>query len=157
MNAQEIHSRLRNKFGDAVAEFRAPAAGDPRLDVAADRLHDVCRFLRDEADLAFDFLRLVSGVDRGDRLASVYHLYSYVHGHEITLSAEAQRQNPRVSSVSDLWPTADWLERETFDMMGIVYEGHPDLRRILLPEDWDGFPLRKDYVAPDSYNGITNL
>jgi NADH:ubiquinone oxidoreductase subunit C len=69
---------------------------------------------------------------------------------------DLDRENPRVASVAGLWPAAEWHERESFDMMGIVYESHPYLRRILLPEDWAGYPLRKDYVAPKEYNGLTN-
>jgi len=67
-----------------------------------------------------------------------------------------ERADPRIPSVADLWPAAEWHEREAYDMMGIVYEGHENLRRILLPDDWEGFPLRKDYVPPKSYHGLTN-
>jgi len=156
MNAQEIHSRLKARFGDGIGEWTAPEAGDPFIQVQSTYLREVCKFLRDETDLRFDYLRLISTVDWTDRLSSVYHLYSYEHHHGVTLRVDLLRAAPRVGSVADVWPAADWHEREAYDMMGIVYEGHPALKRILLPDDWAGYPLRKDYTAPEEYNGVTN-
>ena len=156
MTPQEIHGRLKAQFSDAIGDWSVPENGDAWVDVVSDRLHDVCRFLYDTSDLRFDSLRLITGVDRGERLLSVYHLYSYVHFHEVTLHVATSRTAPSVPSVADLWPAADWHEREAYDMLGINYEGHPALTRILLPEDWDGFPLRKDYEAPKEYHGLTN-
>jgi NADH-quinone oxidoreductase subunit C len=156
MNVQEIHSRLKARFGDGIGEWTAPEAGDPFIQVQPTYLREVCKFLRDEADLRFDFLRLISAVDWTDRLSSTYHLYSYEHHHGVTLRVDLLRAAPRVGSVADVWPAADWHEREAYDMMGIVYEGHPALKRILLPDDWAGYPLRKDYKAPEEYNGMTN-
>ena len=156
MTQEEIHARLKERFGEAVQEWRPPEAGDAFMAVAAESLHEACRFLRDEPDLQFDFLRAISAVDRGDQFVSVYHLYSYAHGHGVVLHVYLGHDGPRVSSVADLWRAAEWHEREAFDMMGIVYEGHPDPHRILLPDDWEGHPLRKDYVAPREYHGLTN-
>ena len=156
MTHQEIHARLRERFGDAIHEWQEPGAGDACILIAPQALHDVCAMLRDDSGLRFDFLRLISSVDRTECLSSVYHLYSYTHHHEAVIRVDLDRANPRVASVADLWPAAEWHERESFDMMGIVYEGHPYLRRILLPEDWAGYPLRKDYVTPKEYNGLTN-
>ncbi len=156
MTTEEIHARLKARFGDAIAEWRAVEHGDPYIQAASAGLHEIAGFLRDEDDLRFDFLRLISGVDRGERFSSAYHLYSYEHGHAVTLRVDVERADPRVPSVADLWPAAEWHEREAYDMMGIVYEGHENLRRILLPDDWEGFPLRKDYVPPKSYHGLTN-
>jgi len=156
MTQQEIHARLRERFGDAIRDWQAPETGDACIRAAPEALHEVCAALRDEQDLRFDFLRLISSVDRTECLSSVYHLYSYDHNHEAVLRVDLDRGNPRVASVTDLWPSAEWHEREAFDMMGILYEGNPNLKRILLPEDWAGYPLRKDYVAPKEYNGLTN-
>jgi len=156
MTLQEIHARLRERFGDAIQDWQAPETGDACIRVATAALHEVCAALRDEEDLRFDFLRLISSVDRTECLSSVYHLYSYVHNHEAVLRVDVDRGNPRVASVTDLWPSAEWHEREAFDMMGILYEGNPNLKRILLPDDWAGYPLRKDYVTPKEYNGLTN-
>ena len=156
MTQQEIHARLRERFGNAIRDWQTPETGDACIRVAPKILHEVCAALRDDKDLRFDFLRLISSVDRTECLSSVYHLYSYTHHHEAVLRIDLDRENPHVDSVSDLWAAAEWHERESFDMMGIVYAGHPDLRRILLPEDWAGYPLRKDYVAPKQYHGLTN-
>lgn len=156
MNSEQIHTRLKERFGDAIGERQTPAAGDGFIQVVPDALHAVCAFLRDDPDLKFDFLRLISGVDRTERLSSVYHLYSYPHGHSVVLRADIDRANPHVSSVMDLWAAAEWHEREAFDMMGIIYDGHADLRRILLPDDWEGYPLRKDYQPPAEYHGVPN-
>jgi len=95
-------------------------------------------------------------VDRLDRFEVVYHLASLSHGHRIVLKAIVPRDDPHIASVAAIYPTANWHERETYDLMGIVFDGHPDLRRILLPDDWEGHPLRKDYVFPESYHGISN-
>jgi NADH-quinone oxidoreductase subunit C len=84
----------------------------------------------------------------------VYHLASVVHNHKIVLKAICTKENPHVQSVADVWGTANWHEREAFDLIGIVFDGHPDLRRILLPYDWEGHPLRKDYKVPEFYNGM---
>ena len=98
----------------------------------------------------------MSCIERAECISSVYHLYSYTYNHDLVLRVDLDRAAPKVHSVVHLWPSADWHEREAYDMLGIVYEGHPDLHRILLPEDWDGYPLRKDYVPPKEYHGISN-
>jgi len=156
MTQQEIHAILRERFGEAILEWQAPETGDACIRVTPESLYAVCTVLRDDAEFRFDFLRLITAVDRTDCLSSVYHLYSYEHFHEAVLRADLDRNAPRIASVVGLWPSAEWHEREAFDMMGIVYEGNPNLKRILLPEDWAGFPLRKDYVSPAEYNGLTN-
>ena len=154
MSPAEIHALLRTRFGAAIADFVQPSAGEPVLGIAPAALHDVCLFLRNTEETCFDFLRLITAVDWTDRFSSVYHLYSYNHYHSITLSVDLDRSNPCVCSVADIWPAANWHERESFDMMGIVYQGHPELSRILLPLDWEGHPLRKDYGAPEQYHGV---
>lgn len=154
MTPAEIHAHLTGIFGDALTPWLEPKAGDSCIVIRAEALLRVCQHLRDEAALAFDFLRLVSALDRTTHLSSVYHLYSYRHRHSLTVRVDVSRENPRIPSLCGLWPAANWLERECFDMVGIVYEGHPDLRRILLPHDWEGYPLRKDYKQPQGYHGI---
>lgn len=156
MTPEEIHSSLKARFGDTVADWHAVEHGDPFIQIVPAVVRDVFLFLRDDRDLQFDYLRLITSVDRGDLLSSMYHLYSYVHFHAVTLRVDVARANPRVPTVAEIWPAAEWHEREAYDMMGIEYEGHPNLRRILLPDDWEGFPLRKDYVAPKHYHGLTN-
>ena len=156
MDASAVHGNLRVRFGDAIADYVEPQAGDPVIDVAAEAWHAVARHLRDDAALRFDLLRMVSGVDFEDSLASVYHLYSITHNHAVTIRVRLDREGPVVASVVDIWPAADWHERESWDLLGIRYEGHPNLQRMFLPEDWPGHPLRKDYIAPEEYHGIPN-
>jgi NADH-quinone oxidoreductase subunit C len=104
--------------------------------------------------MQFDYLSCLSGVDLKGKLAVVYQLYSMVKRHKITIRVEVSTENPSVPSVESIWRTANWHEREAFDLFGVIFTGHPDLRRILLPYDWDGHPLRKDYQVPEFYNGM---
>lgn len=146
MNAADAVARLREKFSDAILsghEFR----GEQSLVIKIEALRDIARFCRDE--LGFDYLVDIAGVDHfGDdpRFEVVYELYAMASGVHLRLKAMAPGEdNPVAPSVADLWPTADWHEREAYDMFGIRFDGHPDLRRILM---WDGypfFPLRKDF------------
>jgi len=141
---------LRQRFPDAVLateEFR----GDQVVTVRADRLLDVARFLRDDPELRFNYLVDVTSYDRlhlGEtpRFATVYQLHSMPYNRRLRLLVPVPNDtNPVVPSVVELWPGANWMEREIYDLMGIRFQGHPDLRRILLPHNWDGHPLRKDY------------
>jgi NADH-quinone oxidoreductase subunit C len=84
----------------------------------------------------------------------VYHLFSYVHRHAICVKVDLPRATPRAPTVVPVWPTANWLEREQYDLLGVVFEGHPDLRRLLMPDDWVGHPMRKDFHEPKSYRGM---
>ncbi|MDH7516502.1 MAG: NADH-quinone oxidoreductase subunit C, partial [Bacteroidota bacterium] len=123
--------------------------------VPAAGIHDVCLHLRDKPGYDFDSLMCLSGVDYTDgTLGVVYHLGSIKQRQRLTLKVIVPREDPRVPTVERVWRTADWHEREAWDLLGIVFEGHPDLRRILLPDDWEGHPLRKDYEMPEFYNGI---
>jgi len=144
----------------AVVTLVTPKEADVHSDayfaVHRDNLLPVARFLRDDDDLWFNFLKLITAVERKDVFSSVYHLYSYKHSFGITLRTDMPKDNPTVDSVCGLWDSANWMERECYDMLGIRYRGHPELRRILLPLDWEGYPLRKDYVAPTTYGGIDN-
>ena len=155
MTAPEIIATLTERFGQAVLASE-PGGTHPHAAIAPEAWPAVAAFLRDEPALRFDFLRAVSGVDypADNKLVSVYDLISTVHRHTFAVKVAVARDNPHTPSVSSVWPTADWHEREAFDLLGIVYDGHPDLRRILLPEDWQGYPLRKDYAWPKDYNGI---
>jgi NADH-quinone oxidoreductase subunit C len=127
----------------------------PWLEIDPPRLREVCALLKGDERLACNQLMCLSGLDLGEgRLASVIHLFSLRQRHKIALRCTVSREQPRLPSVADFWPTADWHEREAYDMLGLVYEGHPDLRRILCPDDWEGYPLRKDYQTPATYNGM---
>ncbi|MEK6646963.1 MAG: NADH-quinone oxidoreductase subunit C [Candidatus Firestonebacteria bacterium] len=123
------------------------------IQVNADEILPICEFLKTNEELCFDSLMCLSGVDLKDYMKVVYHLYSYKHNHKLTINVVLNHDNSVVNSVSRIWKTANWHEREVYDLLGIKFEGHPDLRRILLPQDWVGHPLRKDYVhTPDQYD-----
>ena len=116
--------------------------------VPRDDLHEVARTLRDRADLAFALLAELTAVDywpREPRFELVYILVSIAHRQRLRLKVRLNGNDAHAATVSDLWPAANWLEREVWDLFGIVFDGHPDPRRLLMPEDWDGYPLRKDY------------
>ena len=156
MDAADIHRALREHFPEAIgAELKlsdwSTCAVDPR------EVANVTRWLRDEPSLGFDCLSNLSAVDRKaeNQIEVYYHLFSYEHDHRITLCAATPRPDPVLPTVSHLWPIANWLEREAFDLMGVNFIGHPDLRRLLMPEDWVGHPLRKDFVEPEEYHGIS--
>lgn len=168
----EIFARLKEKFGDALVEF-VPAA-TPYIVVKSESLRDVCLHLRTEG---FGSLLCLSGLDtKGmkvstkplpadapktakpepsvEEIAVVYHIESMASGERIALRVGLDRTSPRVASVADIWKVANWHEREAYDMFGIIFEGHPNLTRILCPDDWQGFPLRKDYVFPTVYGEV---
>ena len=154
MSPQEIHDNLKAKFGDAILEAKLDAL-QPWIRVDDHRIKEICLFLHDEPTFQFDFLMCLSGIDYNNgTLGAVYHLSSMSHKHKIVLKATCPKDNPRIQSVSSVWGTANWHEREAYDMYGIVFDEHPDLRRILCPDDYPGFPLRKDFKVPEFYNGM---
>jgi NADH-quinone oxidoreductase subunit C len=163
MEPLEIVNRLKNKYLNEisdVSEFR----GQVFVSVNRDRILDICRFLRDEPDIYMDYLADLCGVDYPDRqyrFEVVYTLYSIRHAHRICIKALVPEDNPSIDSVVSLWSGANWHEREACDMFGIVFNGHPDLRRILMPEDWEGYPLRKDYPLKGrtdvEYKGVEEI
>ena len=147
--AHPVVARLRQAFPDLTFEpVAATADGDPIVTVPADRWLEVARFLRDDPELRFDYLSDLCGVDYKDALQVVYQLRGIGHDRRLTVKVNTGKEKPEVPSVVEVWPGAGWHERETFDMFGIRFTGHPDLRRILMPP-WtpdDVFPLRKDFV-----------
>jgi len=154
MNPQEIHDNLKAKFGAAVSDAKLDAI-QPWIGITPDGILEVCQFLHGEAGFEFDFLSCLSGVDYNDgKLGVVYHLFSMPQKHKIALKAICTKEKPHVQSVSQVWGTANWHEREAYDMFGIVFDGHPDLRRILCGDDYPGHPLRKDFKVPEFYNGM---
>jgi NADH-quinone oxidoreductase subunit C len=142
-----IAEMIKGKFPEEVAEIGSHA-GQYWVVLKRDRLKDVCRFLKEDTDLKMDYLIDVTAVDyspREPRFEVVYQLHSIKHNHRVRLKVPVDEEDPSVPTVSGVWRTANWHERETYDLLGINFEGHPDLRRILMPEDWEGHPLRKDY------------
>jgi NADH/F420H2 dehydrogenase subunit C len=133
---------------------RAMPEAEPRLDymppsmaTPLDKLHALLEHLRDDPALAFDMLFDHTAIDRPSeqKIELLYHLFSLKHGHRLFVTTDVPREAPVAPTVSDLWPIAEWQEREVYDLFGVLYDGHPDLRRIFLDDDWKGFPLRKDY------------
>jgi NADH-quinone oxidoreductase subunit C len=152
MDGSAILARLRGRLGARVLDTHENH-GDHTAVVAAEGIVDALRFCRDEPDLGFDMLMDLTAVDYlkypgredGPRFDVVYHLYSVTHNHRVRLKVPVEQDAPSVPTATALWPIANWLEREVWDMYGIRFDGHPDLRRLLLYEEFVGHPLRKDY------------
>jgi NADH-quinone oxidoreductase subunit C len=173
MTSPEIAGLLEDRFGPPITGKKMDAV-DPWIIVDPAYLVEISRFLHDDPRLRFDLLNCITGVDYFEpdakkapkagfepHLEIVYHLQSFLHKHRFVVKVMLPRwkdnqagQLPEVPSVSEIWQTANWHERETFDMYGVTFTGHPDLSRILLSEDWEGYPLRKDYEFPLEYHGI---
>jgi NADH-quinone oxidoreductase subunit C len=155
MTQQEIYNKLKEKFENGVIEFKEEKSSDPIIIVSADKVDDICQHLKDDNNFQFDFLNCISGIDNPDKtLSAAYNLFSFPKRHKVTLKVNVPREKPDVKSVTGIWIAANWLEREIYDIIGINFVGHPDLRRILLPYDWDGHPLRKDYEVQEFYQGM---
>lgn len=173
MAGEKFLNRLNAKFGDSVVGGNFEAI-DPWIEVTPDGLVDLMTYLRDDPELKFEMLNCITAVDyfqpdpkkaaKADfdpHLEMVYHLSSITQKHTLVVKVKLPRwkddvegQLPELPSVSDVWRTADWHEREVFDLSGVNFTGHPNLVRILCPEDWVGYPLRKDYEMPLDYHGI---
>jgi NADH-quinone oxidoreductase subunit C len=173
MIAQDIAALLEQQFPGKVTG-KDTAAIDPWISIEPSVWLEVAQFCRDDSRLSFDLLQCISGVDYLEpdpkkvkkagfdpHLEVLYHLFSFKHRHKVLLKLVLPRwkndkpgEIPVVPSVARIWPTADWHEREVYDLSGIQFVGHPNLIRILCPEDWVGYPLRKDYEFPEEYHGI---
>ena len=154
MLPNEIYNKLKSEFGDDVLEFNDKQPTDSYLLISAAKLFEVCHALRDNEEFLFDYLMCISGMDLGENLGVVYHLYSMKHKHKLVLKVNTPKSEPKVPSVELIWRSADWHEREAFDLIGIQFVGHHNLIRILCPYDWEGHPLRKDYEQPDYYHDM---
>jgi NADH-quinone oxidoreductase subunit C len=172
-SAADIASMLTDRFGERVRSKNLEAI-DPFVTVDAGDLLEVCKFLKEDGRLHFDMLNCVSGVDYFEpdpkkapkagfepHIEVVYHLSSFRHRHRFVVKVSLPRwkdgkagEPPEVPSVNSLWRAADWHEREVYDLIGVTFTGHPNLTRILLSDDWVGYPLRKDYEFPLEYHGI---
>lgn len=173
MSGPSLVDQLKKRFGDKIVGAKLDVL-DPWVEVTAAGLLDVCRFLKTDPALQFNMLNCITAVDYCEpdpkkaakvdwqpHLELVYHLWSVPKKASLVLKVMLPRwrddipgQIPELPSVSGIWRGADWHEREVFDLSGVLFTGHPDLRRILCPEDWVGYPLRKDYEMPLEYHGI---
>ncbi|WP_114782013.1 NADH-quinone oxidoreductase subunit C [Botryobacter ruber] len=162
MTFEEIKDLLVQQFGEEVIVSDNKDPQQPYLVLQPERLPEVCLLLHDHEQTYFDFLSCLTGIDNGPAAGTmevVYNLYSIPYDHHLTLKVIVPRNQeeealPQVPTVSHIWRTADWHEREAFDLVGIGFTGHPDMRRILCAADWEGHPLRKDYKLQDYYHGI---
>ena len=156
LDPKGVFDRIQSLAADAVSDFTTEGTRDPFFKVKADRWPEVAKLLHDDPDLRMDCLQNLTAVDwiKQTRIDVVYHLYSYAHHHAITVKIELPRDNAVVPSVAGIWRAADWNEREQYDLLGVQFTGHPDLRRLLMPDDWVGHPMRKDYQEAASYRGM---
>jgi NADH-quinone oxidoreductase subunit C len=173
MSGPNIIDRLKKKFGDQITGTNLTAL-DPWIEVAPDALVAVCEHLRDDPDAKMEMLNCITGIDWFEpdpkkaakatfqpHTELVYHLSSISKKHSLVIKVKLPRWKhdepgslPEVPTVSGVWSGANWHEREVFDLSGVNFVGHPDLRRILCPEDWVGYPLRRDYEQPLDYHGM---
>lgn len=155
MEAASIYQRIGGRFPGKVETVAGKFDAFAVIEPAA--LIEIMTFLRDDPECAMDCLNNETGVDYKDRIEVVYHLFSYRHRHGCVLKVKLPREVPTVATVEGVWRAANWMEREIYDLLGVTFEGHSDLRRILMPEDWPGHPLRKDFVEPLEYHGISTV
>ncbi|WP_259070636.1 NADH-quinone oxidoreductase subunit C [Mucilaginibacter sp. X4EP1] len=162
MSLKEIKLLLTEKFGNEVIVGEETGGLQAALLITPDSIIEVCLELRNNPKTYFDFLSSLTGIDYGveaSRFGVVYHLASIPYRTQLTLKISKENDRdlnelPSFNSITSVYRTADWHEREAYDLTGIFFEGHPDLRRILLPDDWEGYPLRKDYQNAEYYKGI---
>ena len=172
LKPEEIFNILLEKFGEENISLEENPVSDPLIIAGSEILSEVCEFLANDERLLFDSLMNLSGIDEADEkknkdedgnevttggnLSIVYNLHSVKNKHKATVKCLVPKENAELPTVSDIWKTADWHEREVFDLIGIKFTGHPDLRRILMPYDWEegSHPLRKDYKNPEFYHGM---
>ena len=154
MTSAEIKAVIMDQFPGSVIESEDLA--EKQVELKADQWFDIATFLKEDPNLSFDQLECITGIDLGEEasLQTRYNLHSMEYRHKIEILISHDRKEPKVASIEKIWRIGDWFERETYDMFGIIYEGHRDLRRILCPDDWEGWPLRKDYEGQESYHGI---
>jgi len=162
MSFEDIVQKIVQRYGEesvvSVDENASPAI----FQLKANRLLEVCRFLQQTEELYFDYLSCITGIDNGPEARTMEVIYTFnsiPYEHQVSLRVVVTRNQeeeplPEVPSVVSIWRAADWHEREVYDLLGIHFTDHPDLRRILLPTDWPGHPLRKDYQEPEKYHGI---
>ena len=151
MDQESIKNKLVSTFGEEVVESAVPFRDQISVTVRKDEIRNVCRYLKEDPELSFDFLSFVGGVDwypKEPRFEVVYQLYSMKHSHRFRIKARVETADDglgHIDSVVEIWPTANWHERETAEMYGITFRDHPDPRKLLLPDTWDVHPLRKDF------------
>jgi NADH-quinone oxidoreductase subunit C len=153
---KEIFEYLIEEFGEEGINFETGDSGEPWVELTAGNLKKIMKFLRDDEALRFNVLMCLSGVHYPDEesLGVTYHINSTTNDAKLAIKVKVPEEEAMIPSVESIWKTANWHEREAFDMIGVKFEDHPNLKRILTAEDWEGHPLRKDYVQQEYYQGI---
>ena len=160
MELEQFTHLVINEFGPSVLEGTDEAATPKALIIDRNLISETCLLLRDHQETFFDMLSCLTGLDNGpeqNTMEVIYNLYSIPFEHSLMLKVILPREKPEIETVSPIWKTANWHEREAFDLFGIQFKNHPDLRRILMPADWKGFPMRKDYTEPETYRGMQTI
>jgi NADH-quinone oxidoreductase subunit C len=156
---EKLVTKIKEKVSSANPQMHAAESGDGHLLIKVDGLVKSVELLRDDTELSFRTLQLITGTDRGDSVELSYLFTSFKFNHDIILKVVLDWPSEgeellKVPTISHLFKAAEWQERECFDMLGIQFTDHPDLRRLLCPDDWSGYPLRRDYKPEDKYNGL---
>lgn len=162
MEYSAIKELIINMFDKEIVLKEDTVSLQKSMTIPSEKILEVCQFLHVNPQLYFDYLTCITAIDNGVEVGTmelIYHLTSIPFEHNFVLKVEIPRNNadgslPNAYSLTPIWRTADWHEREAYDLVGINFIGHPDLRRILLPADWEGYPLRKDYQEQEFYHGI---
>lgn len=157
MTYEEIITLLNEELHPEVVKVMDEAASPPAIVVKSDDIVAVANCCYSHEKLYFDQLACITGLDNGPEAGTmevIYNFYSIPYHHALMVKVLLPRDEPRIASITSLYKTADWQEREIYDMYGIYFTDHPDLRRILMPADWEGYPLRKDYQQQEMYRGI---
>ena len=157
MTFEEIHGLLQEKLGEKALVGALENCTPKGVEVKKESLVEAMSFLHQSEGLYFDQLSCITALDNGPEAGTmemIYQLYSIPYNHHLTVKVSLDRAQPAVDTLTTIWKTADWHEREAYDLLGVTFNGHPDLRRILLPADWEGHPLRKDYQHQEYYRGV---
>ena len=147
----KIGKLIQQKFPDSLSD----GLNEEFIGIKREKWIAIAEYIKSNSDIYIDSLQCITGIDLGDNiLQSRYNFHSMRHGTLIEIRISVTRDSPNIPSIEKIWRIGDWFERETYDMYGIIFDGHRDLRRMLLPEDWEGYPLRKDYKEQETYHGI---
>lgn len=141
---------LRQRFGEAITECTQVSDNEVRLTVTSSVWREIAQYLHDSPEWRMDYPADLTVWDTGNEFGIYLRLWSSQYNHNVIVLSSISREEPHIASLATLYPGVDWHEREMYDMYGVIFEGHPNLKRILLPDDWEGFPFRKDYVAEPS-------
>ncbi|UCE78983.1 MAG: NADH-quinone oxidoreductase subunit C [Nitrospiraceae bacterium] len=155
MEQHELIEKVKVTCQDSIVRIEEMPNDDVLVEIKKEEILSVMDILKNDPELKFSISNHL-GVDNGENYAVIYNLYSYPFKHKITVKACLDHEHPEIDSVESIFQGMNWFERETYDLLGIKFTGHSNLKRLLLPPDWEGHPLRKDYVYPDFYNQIDN-